>query len=406
MTCKIFAALSAMPILLSLQVAAFAQTTGPAPKTIDVTGHGDSSAKPDLMTLSFAVTSHSDSADECTRKESETSQKVVGALKATLGDSAKVTTADFSFNPNIEYGNGYATPTPSAMRTAEPPATWEFKADVNVFADSMEPLADLLETGLAAGATSVGQSGGISQMPDEQDATAPAVPPAMVGSASNYNRNLSYQRLKRMYYISLTVVAQGTSPPDSFRKGTVVVDRVEAALKKQIGARGKVEVTDFAVTEINPQQRPGFTQYQPPPPPQPQHKVYDAQMTVSAETPKLELLGPTVEAAVKAGAARLNQVSFTLKDDSTARKEAIEKASNDAKSKAETLATSMGVKLKGILRISTNAQARPYVVYGNQYMGAAMMHSESPSSPQQAQMPVTPREVSFSADVNVTYQIE
>jgi len=243
-------------------------------------------------------------------------------------------------------------------------------------------------------------------MPDEQDATAPAVPRALVGSATNYsNGGAAYQRLKRMYFISLTVVAQGSSPPDCFRKGTVVVDRVEAALKKKIGAQGKVEVTDFGVTEINPQQRPGFSQHQPPPPPQPQRKVYDAQMTVSAETTKLDLLGPTVEAAVKAGAARLNQVSFTLKDDSSARKEGIEKASADAKSKAETLANSMGVKLKGILRISTNAQARPYVVYGNQYAGAAMMHG-SVSAPQQAQMPVTPREVSFSADVNVTYQIE
>ena len=359
------------------------------------------------MTLSFAVTSHSDSADECTRKESETSQRVVAALKATLGDSAKVSTADFSFNPNIEYGNGNATPTPSVMSAEEPPATWEFKADVNVFADSMDPLADLIQTGLAAGATSVGQSG-VSQMPDEQNATPPVA--ATMGSVSRYsNGGAASQRFKRMYYISLTVVADGTSPPDSFRKGTVVVDRVETALKKQIGAQGKVEVTDFGVNEINPQQRPAFPQYQPPP--QPQHKVYDAQMTVVVDSPKLDLLGPTVEAAVKAGAARLNQVSFTLKDDSTARKEAIEKASADAKSKAETLATSMGVKLKGILRISTNAQARPYVVYGNQYMsgmssGLATMHRESGSSAQQAQMPVTPREVSLSADVNVTYQIE
>jgi hypothetical protein len=246
-------------------------------------------------------------------------------------------------------------------------------------------------------------------MPDDQNATPPAA--AATGSVTRFsNAGAAYQRFKRMYFISLTVVADGTSPPDSFRKGTVVVDRVETALKKQIGAQGKVEVTDFGVTEINPQQRPGFVQYQPPPPPQPQHKVYDAQMTVSAETPKLELLGPTVEAAVKAGAARLNQVSFTLKDDSSARKEAIEKASADAKAKAETLASSMGVKLKEILRISTNAQPHPYVVYGNQYMGgmssgAAMMHG-SVTSPQSAQMPVTPREVSFSADVNVTYQIE
>ncbi len=131
-----------------------------------------------------------------------------------------------------------------------------------------------------------------------------------------------------------------------------------------------------------------MSQYQPPPP-QPQHsKSYDAQVTVSAETTKLELLGPVVEDAMKAGAARLNQVSFTLKDDSAARKEAIDKASADAKSKAETLASSMGVKLKEILRISTNAQARPYVVYGNQYTAAvaswSSMHRAQVAAPESA----------------------
>lgn len=80
---------------------------------------------------------------------------------------------------------------------------------------------------------------------------------------------------------------------------------------------------------------------------------------------------------MKAAAVRLNQVSFSLKDDSAARKEAIEKASADAKSKAETLASSMGVKLKGFLRISTNTQMRPYVVYGNHYMEATSMMQRS-----------------------------
>ena len=404
-TCKLFAALSAMPMLLSLNAAALAQATAPAPKTIEVTGHGDSSARPDLMTLSFAVTSHSDSADECTRNESEISRRVIDALKATLGDSAKVSTSDFSFNPSVEYGN--ATPTPTVMRAAEPPAAWEFKADVNVFTDTLEPIGDLIETGLAAGATSVGQSG-ISQMPDEQDATPPAFASSTASTTAKGSGGPAYRRFRRMFYVSLSVESQGTSPPDSVRKGAALVGRVEAALRKQIGAQGKVEVTDFNVNEINPEQRPGIPQYRPLPPPQPQRKVYDAQMTVSAETPKLELLGSLVEAAMKAGATRLNQVSFTLKDDSDARREAIEKASADAKSKAETLASSMGVKLKGILRISTNAQARPYVVYGNQYMGAPSLArmSRAEVSSQPAPMPVTPREVGFSADVNVTYQIE
>ncbi len=64
---RLVAALSATAMILMLGAAALAQQ-----KTIDVTGHGDSSAKPDMMTLSFAVTAHADSADECTRKQAET----------------------------------------------------------------------------------------------------------------------------------------------------------------------------------------------------------------------------------------------------------------------------------------------------------------------------------------------
>jgi uncharacterized protein YggE len=408
---RLVAALWAIPMMLTLNASAFAQATSPAPKTIDVTGHGESSAKPDLMTLSFAVTSHSESADECTRNQAEVSHRVVDALKAKLGDSAKVTTSDFSFNPSIEYGNGLATPTPTVMgggaaNPAEPPATWQFKGQVDAFSDSMEPIADLIETGVAAGATSVADSG-VAQMPEDWDPTAPAISP----SASRATGAGAYRRIRRMYRVGLSVEVQGVSAADAMRKGTLAMSRVETALRDKMGGQGKVDVDDFGVNQINPQQQAAAPRYQPYVQ-QPQRKVYDARMTVSAETQKLDLLGPSVEAATKAGAAQLNQVTFTLKDDSAARKDAIEKASADAKSKAETLAASMGVKLKGILRISTNAQARPYILSGSQYEGAAAQMSTmhraagAVAAPQIAQIPVAPRDVGFGADVNVTYQIE
>ena len=401
----VFAALLAMSALVSINSTALAQGINSSPRTIDVTGHGDSSAKPDMMMLSFAVTSHSESADECTHNEAEVSARVVDALKAKIGDSGKVTTSDFSFNPSFEYGNGTSTPTPT-FRTVEEPATWQFKADVNVYTESIEPLGDLIDAGLAAGATTVSQAGR-SPMPYEPDENPPATSGASSGVASSVSGGVMW-RNQPAYFVGLSLESQGISPSDCVRKGTALISRVEAALKKQMGGQGKVMVSDFSVEQLNPQQRAAIQQYQPPEPPPPQRKVYDAQVNVSAETTKLELLGPIVEAATKAGAARLNQVSFSLKDDSAARKEAIEKASADAKSKAETLASSMGVKLKGILRISTNAQVRPYVVYGNQYMGAAAMSLQSGAvaAPAAAQMPVTPRDVGFGADVNVTYQIE
>ena len=152
----LLAALWAMLMIVTLNASALAQQ-----KTIDVTGHGDSSAKPDVMTLSFAVTAHADSADKCTRKQAETSRQVVYALKAKLGDSAKVTTSDFSFSPSMEYGN--ATPTPLGMTVSEPtatPATWRFSGEVYTFTQTIDPIADLLESGvIAAGAKSVAESG-------------------------------------------------------------------------------------------------------------------------------------------------------------------------------------------------------------------------------------------------------
>lgn len=396
--------LLAMPVL-GADSTAVAQGINTSPRTIDVTGHGDSSAKPDMMTLSFAVTSHSESADDCTRNEAEVSARVVDALKAKIGDSGKITTSDFSFNPSFEYGNATATPS-SQTAEEESPATWEFKADVNVYSQSIEPLGDLIDAGLAAGAATVGQAGR-SEMPQELLENPPETPGVATGAASSTTGGVSRRRGPLIYFVGLSVVSDGVSASDCVRKGTALISRVEAALKKQMsGGQGKVMVSDFSVEQLGPPQREAIQRYQPPP--QPQRKVYDAQMNVSAETTELELLGPIVEAATKAGAARLNQVVFSLKDDSAARKQAIEKASADAKSKAETLANSMGVKLKGILRISTNAQVRPYVVYGNQYMEAQSMSVQSGAvaAPESAQMPVTPRDVGFGADVNVTYQIE
>jgi uncharacterized protein len=395
---RLLAALLAMPMIVTLNAVALGQ----APKTIDVTGHGDSSVKPDMMTLSFAVTVRSDSADECTRKESETSRRVIDALKAKLGDSAKVTTSDFSFNPSIEYGN--AMPTPVAIGgtvgASEPPsAAWRFSGEVDVYTETIDPIADLIETGMAAGATSVGESG-VQEMAEDWDPTALGVS----SSASRATGPGGYRRIVRKYRLGLAVETDGVSAADAMRKGTALMKRVETALTDKTGGHGKVEIGSFGVNQLNPQQEGAIQRYQPPPQ-QPQHKVYDAQVTISVETPKLELLGPSVEEAMKAGAVRLNQVSFSLKDDSAARKEAIEKASADAKSKAETLANSMGVKLKGVLRISTNTQVRPYIVYGNQYMSAVTMH-RAESASVSAPIPVTPRDVGFGADVNVTYQIE
>lgn len=101
-----------------------------------------------------------------------------------------------------------------------------------------------------------------------------------------------------------------------------------------------------------------------------------------------------------AGVSQLNSVSFTLSTDAAARKEAIEAASRDAQTKAESVVNSMGVKLGKVLSISINAQVQPQVVYGHSF-GVS-----GPGAEVQRIMPVLPHEVGFTAEVNAIYEIQ
>ncbi|HVN29574.1 MAG TPA: SIMPL domain-containing protein [Candidatus Binataceae bacterium] len=113
-----------------------------------------------------------------------------------------------------------------------------------------------------------------------------------------------------------------------------------------------------------------------------------------------------VQDAIDNGATRFNQVQFTLRDDSGARKEAIEKASTGAKAKTESGTKSMGVGvgLGKVIHISTNAQVHPQIVYGNSFQMAQSLHHAQVASA--AAVPVLPHEVGLSADVTVIYEIE
>ena len=142
----LLAALLAMPALVSFDSASLAQGINSSPRTIDVTGHGDSSAKPDMMTLSFTVTAHSDSADECTRNESEKSRQVIDALKAKLGDSARSRLLIFLSVRRWKYGNAMATPTPIEQPSAACNLAVQ-RLRLNVYTESIDPIADLIETG-------------------------------------------------------------------------------------------------------------------------------------------------------------------------------------------------------------------------------------------------------------------
>ncbi|MGH7837805.1 MAG: SIMPL domain-containing protein, partial [Candidatus Binataceae bacterium] len=122
---------------------------------------------------------------------------------------------------------------------------------------------------------------------------------------------------------------------------------------------------------------------------------YHAQNSITVETQALEIVGPLIDAAIAAGANRVNSLDYGLRDSSKARGEAIAKASKDAQVQAQALAAALGVKLGQVLKATTEGQARPI----------PMMRMQAASMARGA-TPVEAGQVTVPATVSLTYEIQ
>jgi len=362
----------------------------PGTRTISVTGHGDVKAKPDELIAAFSVDSKAATGAECTRLQSEKTNKIVDTLKAKLNGKGDVQTSNFSltpYNEPIPMGAPTGTPTPTGI-------PWSASIQIQAMADRLEDIGPAIQAGMAAGADRVMQSG-VEEVPI--DPGSRRIQNSEIGGLERQNIRTP---TKHAPWVNLEVRIEAATPAEAVDQCTLAARRVEKAVEDKLGPKGTVRLEELSIMQVNQQNRP---YYQMPPQPQIQYRTkqtFNAHTTVSVTTHKIDLLGPLIEAAMAGGAAQLDSVSFTLSSDAAARNDAIAAASRDAQSKAQVLATSMGVKLGNALGISITAQPQPRVLYGNSFL----MHSES-ASLASAVLPVLPRKVGFGADVNVVYEI-
>ena len=387
-----YACASLLVVALSIvRGPAFAQQPNPYPgvRTIDVIGHADIKTRPDTMDVSFSVTAEGDSAEACTTELARKTSAVIAALKSATDPDAKVNTSDFFLNPLYrQVTPAVAPPTPAAI------GPWQFKAQLTVEAPKIEAVGTIIQAAIDAGAAATSDTR-IERLPEDESYYFGR---STAQSAMNVTVPNKQPRLKDIINVDLNVEALGNTPEECVQHGTALIDRVQKAITAKLGSPVKSQVTQL---QVNPVQRTqSMPAYVPPPPMQQEQHGFSVRNNVTVETRRLDKLGGTVSAGMKAGAQALNSVTFTVGSDSDARKAAIAKASEEAKSKAASVAASMGVGLGRILKISTNAMVRPEVVNGQAYSGMVMHQM------QQAEMPVIPREIGFGADVSVTYEIQ
>jgi len=126
---------------------------------------------------------------------------------------------------------------------------------------------------------------------------------------------------------------------------------------------------------------------------------YSMASTLSIFTGDIDRVGSYIDAAFAAGANSLKSISFSLKDDSEARKAALKLAVQDASDKAETIAEASGSELEGILQIreggtssySNSNGARYAMTETAAYGGETAVHAA---------------QISVTANVEITYELK
>jgi uncharacterized protein len=125
---------------------------------------------------------------------------------------------------------------------------------------------------------------------------------------------------------------------------------------------------------------------------------YRASITLSVRIDDIDRTGTVIDAAMKTGANQLQGVAFSLKDDSGARRDALRKAVEDARMKAETIADALGRSIYALVEVQEQGVSVPVMQRGAESFRAMAADS--------APTPVEAGEIEVSANIQITYSLD
>jgi uncharacterized protein len=144
-----------------------------------------------------------------------------------------------------------------------------------------------------------------------------------------------------------------TENPDAqtaVEKNAARADAVLKALRDLLGREADIKTVGYAVNPVYSTPRDGKSVID----------HFRAENTIRVRTDQLKRAGEIVDRANKAGANTVGGVNFSLKDDAPARLKALGLAARDARTKADAIASALGVKIKAVLRAEeTGFQPKP-----------------------------------------------
>ena len=186
--------------------------------------------------------------------------------------------------------------------------------------------------------------------------------------------------------VDIGVITQAPGAPDASKENAERLSRVLAELKKLLGKGDEVKTSGYSLTP----------NYRHPQGGKPEIVGYTASNTLRVKTTNLTLAGPLIDSAMQAGANNVHRLVFTLKDELAAQLEALRMASAKAKTKAEAIAASLGLKIVRIAAINEGERMVQPI-----FRQALAARAESAPAP----TPIEPGTVQIRSTVSMTVEV-
>jgi uncharacterized protein len=139
--------------------------------------------------------------------------------------------------------------------------------------------------------------------------------------------------------VTISVVKQSTTAAGAASENATATAAVIAAVRQLLGATADIQTVRYSLTPVYVYPRDST----------PQLTGFSATNTIQAVAGDTTLAGRIVDTAIAAGAARIDNVGLFLKDEDASRGQALRLASQRARTKADSIALGLGVRLGTVL---------------------------------------------------------
>jgi uncharacterized protein YggE len=192
--------------------------------------------------------------------------------------------------------------------------------------------------------------------------------------------------------VMLAVESEGPTAREASQANATLMEAVVAAIRAAGIPARNIRTTSYQLNPVysRPPANEGGT---------PRISGYRAMNMVNVTVDSLARVGPVIDAAIDAGANRVHHLSFELRDQDAARREAIERAVAVARAEAEAVAAAAGQRLGEPLTITTSTMLPP----PSPRMPYAM---DMVAAEARAQTPVEAGTLEVQATVNIVYKLE